>query len=456
LPLAGRTDIIEGMKESALPENRTMISPSRPRRVVPSLALRAGAKPSCVAVRLVGAALLCALVLLATSRSPARSETDAKEIARLIDQLGDDDLDVRKAAEKKLSDIGDLALEPLRKAVKNHLDPDVRLRALVLARAIEKGAFAPIRKFIGHAKTIRHIALSRDGKRALTSSDDMTVRLWDVQTGKELQKLSGHTSFAFCVAFSPNEKQAVSTGCSDQTVRLWNLQDGKEVRKIVSPKGMAYGCTFTPDGKHVLVGGAGADCSLRLFEIESGKEVRNYEGHTGYVWGLLLSPDGKKVATIGCNDYSFRIWDLETGKTLVTGAHAHKGYVVGVAFSPDGKHLLTSGRDMTIKLWEVDTGKLVRTYLGISTNGKQVLTNNVESLAFSPDGKRFLAGEDRFVHLFDTASGKVVHSIEVEVDPAAIKANKEAGWICALAFVDARHALGAGGDGIMRLWGLPR
>jgi WD40 repeat protein len=405
---------------------------------------------------LAGVALLSALLLLADSRAPARPEADAGEIARLIEQLGDDDADVRQAAQKKLGDIGEPALAALRKAAKSHLDADVRLRAIVLVRDIEKGASAPLRQFVGHTKEIRHIAVSRDGRRALTASQDNTARLWDVQTGKELRKVAGHGSFVFCTAFSPDEKQALTTGGQDKTLRLWDLADGKELRKYEGHKSYVYACAFTPDGKHVLAGGAGTDCTLRLYETDTGKEVRTYEGHTGYVWRMLLSPGGKKIATIGCNDYSFRVWDLESGKALVTGAHAHKGYVVGLAFSPDGKHLLTSGRDRAIKLWEADTGKLVRTYLGVSADGRQALTGNVEALAFAPDGKRFLAGENRLVHLFDTASGKVIHSIEVEVAPAALSVSKEAGWIYALAFVDDRHFLGAGGDAIMRLWALPR
>ncbi len=118
------------------------------------------------AARLLGLALLSTVVLVLWVPPPARSDVDAREIARLIEQLGDDELEMRKVAEKKLADVGETALEPLRKAVKNHSDPDVRLRAIVLIRTIEKGAFGEMRKCIEHTDTIRHVAVSRDGKRA--------------------------------------------------------------------------------------------------------------------------------------------------------------------------------------------------------------------------------------------------------------------------------------------------
>jgi WD40 repeat protein len=393
--------------------------------------------------RLLGLLLFCASVLLLTLPAPAQSEPDVKQIGKLIEQLGDDELDTRKAAEKKLADIGEAALPQLRKAAKEHLDADVRLRAIVLLRVIEKGAFGEIRKFVGHTGNIRHIAVSRDGKRALTAGMDNTARLWEIDTGKELKKLTGHTGWVWSVAFSPDEKQALTSGSLDRTMRRWDLQDGKEVRKYEGHTGRVYGAAFSPDGKYVLSGGTekiGAEeknSTLRLYEIDTAKEVRKFEGHTGWVWKVAFSPDGKKIASAGCNDYSFRIWDTETGKPLIVGANAHKGYVVGIAFSPDGKQLLTSGRDQSVKLWDVETGKLIKTYTGT--------TNNVEAVAFSSDGKRFLAGENKLVHLFDTESGKILHRFE-----------DHTGWVYAVAFVDARRALSAGEDNTLRLWGLPK
>ncbi len=205
--------------------------------------------------------------------------------------------------------------------------------------------------------------------------------------------------------------------------------------------GRVYGAAFTPDGKYVLSSGGDADTTLRLYETDTGKQVRQYPGHTGWVWKVVFSPDGKKIASAGCNDFSFRIWDTESGKPLLLGANAHKGNVVGIAFSPDGKHLLTSGRDGTVKLWDVDTGKLLRTYTGA--------TYNVEAVAFSKDGKRFLAGESKCVHLFDTESGKIIYRFEFDAKP-------EEGDVFAVAFVDNRRALCGGNDNILRLFGVPR
>src|SRR4051812_1498309 len=103
--------------------------------------------------------------LLAGSAAVADDEADSKEVARLIEQLGDDDVDVRRAADKRLLELGEKALPQLRKAAKDHPDADVRLRAIILERNIARTNFGEIRAFKGHEGNIRHIAVSRDGKR---------------------------------------------------------------------------------------------------------------------------------------------------------------------------------------------------------------------------------------------------------------------------------------------------
>jgi WD40 repeat protein len=387
--------------------------------------------------RLFSVVVLVVLALV-SAVSLAGDEVDDKKIAKLIEQLGDDDVDVRKAADKTLSEIGEPALAQLQKAAKSHPDADVRLRAIVLTRLIGRTYFGELRRFSGHTGNIRHIVVSKDGKRMLTASMDYTARVWEIDSGKELLKFAGHGSWVWSIAYAPDEKTVLSSGALDKTLRLWNPQDGKEIRKFEGHTSRVYGAVFSPNGKYALSSGAEMDTSIRLWEVETGKEVRKFDGHTGWVWRVLFSPDGKKIASVGCNDKSFRIWETETGKPLIIGANAHDGFVVGLSFSPDGKHLLTSGRDQTCKLWDVETGKLLKTYTSMA--------DNVEAVAFSKDGKRFLAGENKVVHVFDTETGKIVHRFEDHTDVVYAVA-----W-----HPDGRRALSGGADNVVRLWGVPK
>src|SRR5262249_5235759 len=149
---------------------------------------------------------------------------DAAAIQKLIDQLGSDDPAVRKTATDRLMEIGDPAIAPLRATAAKPGDPDLRLRAAVLARAVEQKGLGEIRKLESHKDIVWCVALAPDGKTALSAGGDQydngnwakgtdfDIRVWDALAGKELRLLKGHTSGVTCVAFSPDGKQAISGG----------------------------------------------------------------------------------------------------------------------------------------------------------------------------------------------------------------------------------------------------
>jgi WD40 repeat protein len=148
------------------------------------------------------------------------------------------------------------------------------------------------------------LAVSGDGKRALTGSWDGAVRLWDLETGKLRLTLQGHSSHVKSVAFSPDGRQALSGGM-DNTVRLWSLENGKEIRVLAHPTGV-HCVAFTPDGKRALSGSgfrqglrgavaAGTDSRVRLWDLQTGEELARHEGDTHGVAALAVAEDGKTV-----------------------------------------------------------------------------------------------------------------------------------------------------------------
>ncbi|MFQ3593262.1 MAG: WD40 repeat domain-containing protein [Gemmataceae bacterium] len=381
-----------------------------------------------------------ASLVLAQDAKPADSE-----LGKLIDQLGNDDPELRKQAEKKIFDRGLSALDDLDKAIKEHADPDVKLRAILLASNIRKGAFGLLRKFLGHQdKGIRHILVSKDGKRVVTGGMDRTVRIWEVDTGKELKKLVGHSSWSWQIAFSPDEKKIYSASSVEGKTWRWDVETGKLEQSYAGHSQWVYGIAVTPDGKTLYSGGAGneskpKDFSIRQFDVESGKEIQKLEGHEGYVWKLAVSPDGSKLASAGGNDNSLKIWDVRTGKLLHDLKDAHGGdYVVSVEFSPDSKTLLSGGRDAKARLWDVASGRNLITYEGMSSRA--------EAVAWSPDGKRFLVADGTVVHVLEKDSGKIIHRFEEHTDD-----------VFAVAFhPDGQRAFSAGKDNVLRLWGVPK
>jgi WD40 repeat protein/tRNA A-37 threonylcarbamoyl transferase component Bud32 len=198
----------------------------------------------------------------------------------------------------------------------------------------------------GHSDAVRALAVSRDGKLALTGSDDRTARVWDVTTGREAMRFTGHKGRVTGVALAPDTRWAVS-GDREQTLRLWEAKTGKQIRTFAVPKGAVLAVGVTPDGKRILT--AHFDTTLRLWDHDDGRELLRFTGHKQMVSCLAISADGSRFAS-GSNDGSVRIWDPRSGAELWC-CQGHAGAVQSVAFSPDGKRLVSGGADGTVRLW---------------------------------------------------------------------------------------------------------
>jgi RNA polymerase sigma factor (sigma-70 family) len=292
----------------------------------------------------------------------------------------------------------------------------------------------------GHTDGIGMVAISRDGRRALScgltyGDGDPTVRLWDLKTGKELKRLEGHADGVYGVAFSPDGKKAVSSG-DDKTIRLWDLETGKELKRLEG-EDCVYGVVFSPDGKFLL--SASCDKTVRLWDVETGKELKRFEGHTDRVRKVVFSPDGKRALS-GGYDRTMRYWDIETGKELRSFEVDTAGDVIAtMAFSPDGKRAVSSAGDKTLRLWDLESGQEIRRFKGHA--------KIVHNVAFSPDGKRLLSGgHDQTVRLWDVDSGKELARFFGHVD-----------FVTDVAFSpDGRNALSGSMDKTLRLWRLPK
>ncbi len=217
----------------------------------------------------------------------------------------------------------------------------------------------------GHTGRITKIAYSTDGKRILTASHDGTVRVWDAE-GKELQRFDAHMGQKVAVTSSglqPREERVINRGAWDATfskdrtrivsggvdgtVRVWDVDTAKELQCIKLDRVTVMAVAFMPDGKRVV--SAGSDGIIRIWEAETGKELGKFEGHTGIIAALAVTADGKLLVSAG-HDKTVRVWEAETGKELRC-FRGHTAAVQAVAISPDGKTALSGGEDNTARLW---------------------------------------------------------------------------------------------------------
>ncbi len=171
-------------------------------------------------------------------------------------------------------------------------------------------------------------AFSPDGKQVLSGGWDKTVRLWDAATGEQLRVFEGHTSHVHAVAFSPDGKRAASAAGGfvqrdgrrvfvDCTVRLWDVESGRQLKTFEGHKEWVVCIAFSPDGRRLLSGSY--DKTIRLWDVESGRQLRQFLGHTGAVGRVGFSPGGRYVLTVGAAgglDRTARVWDAVSGREL--------------------------------------------------------------------------------------------------------------------------------------------
>ena len=164
-------------------------------------------------------------------------------------------------------------------------------------------------------------------------------------------------------------------------------------------------------------------------------EVVSQIGHSEAVISVALSADGRFVLS-GSGDRTLKLWEMDSGRLLRT-FEGHSDRINSVAYSPDGHTVLSGSGDRTLKLWEMDSGRLLRTFEGHS--------DQINSVAYSPDGRTVLSGsEDDTLKMWDVATGKLLRTI---------KGHSSAIYAMVLSS-DGYTALTGGYDRTIKIWDL--
>jgi len=273
---------------------------------------------------------------------------------------------------------------------------------------VQTGAL--LRVFSGHTSGLTSVAISRDGKIVATGSYDDTVRLWDASSGQVLQTIDLYWGFDAgrtlprSVALAPDGK-TVAAGNNFDGVQVWDVETGRRLPAYMLILGKPVkSLVYSPNGQTIAIALDSPDNMADLLAAPTGDVLLSFVGHTDKVSSVAFSPDGLFLLT-GSWDGTARLWNVATGRLLRTFAPiAHNGlHVLSVAFSPDGKTVLTGSADNTARVWSVATGQLV--YSVASQFG------DVASVAFSNDGKCIAIAEGTTVRIMDAAAGQPLHTI---------------------------------------------
>jgi len=289
----------------------------------------------------------------------------------------------------------------------------------------------------GHTSEVVSIAISPNGKLIVTGNSDGTAKVWDFFTGKQLRVLRGHTDKVSSVAFSPDGKFVVTGGDEDNVAKLWNLTTGEEIRTYRGHKNQptnglkgvngVKAVAISPDGNYLVTGAR--DGTAKIWNISTGQEIRTLT-RNNWVNAVAISRDGKYLVT-GDGSSIAKLWDFATGQEI-RSINTAGNLIYSVAISPDGKYFATGHNNYTGCIWDLATGKEIRKFGGLGW---------VNALAFMPDSKRLVIGQDA-VKIMDIATGQITQTF-----------NGHRNGVAALAVSsDSKYIVSGGADGTTQIW----
>jgi WD40 repeat protein len=267
----------------------------------------------------------------------------------------------------------------------------------------------------GHDSTVQALAISRDGRFLASASWDWTTKIWSLDTSAAPLTLVGHTGELQDVVFSADGTRVV-TAALDGTLRIWDRATGQEIGPLAGPDDSTEVCTFT-------VGGS------RLASVSHRQAVKVWEGTTGHVVAVLnddtgelrdcaFAPDGSTLVAAAASGV-VHMWALADA-SLMLRFRGHEGPVDCCSYSPDGSTVISGSRDSTVRLWDARSGEeLARLQHPGWVRYVRQMTN----------GSTLVAVTDRTISLWNLASDPPVAERIVHDELITCCGLSETGWL---------------------------
>jgi WD40 repeat protein/uncharacterized caspase-like protein len=222
----------------------------------------------------------------------------------------------------------------------------------------------------------------------------------------ELVLQAGHVGPILSIAYSPDGK-LIATGSEDATIKLWNVETGKELRTLIGHIGAVNGLAFSPDGNSIAT--AGSDFVTRIWDVRTGTLTKTLEGHWNYLNCVAFAPDGKSIVT-GSEDQTVKLWNAATGELKFSdGPLRHYDpetvykqeivpeAVTSVAMNRAGSLIAAARNDKTVTVLSAQDGKRSKVLTSLASPAR--------TLWFGNDGNSLFIATKEGVEVWDVEAG---------------------------------------------------
>ena len=208
-----------------------------------------------------------------------------------------------------------------------------------------------VRRLTDHRDRVEGIAVLPGGSRIVSGGWDLTIKVWDLQTGECLTTILAGTTTEddiFSVEAGRTEQEAI-TGHRDGTIRLWDLATGICTATMTGHASIVYSIRLLSGGHAIS---SCKDHTLRIWDLATASCTATLEGHTANVLQVAPSPDGSMIASAGFIDHSVRLFDWRTG-ALHAVINMPRNSPLGVSFTPDGAHIVVSTVENALLVYQI-------------------------------------------------------------------------------------------------------